>query len=90
MKKGLFLMGIGAGLMYLLDPEKGGTRRAQLRDCFESFMPQTKDALSSKVEEVAAKAHEITEKVDSVAAEKVENLGGDVVSPTQPPELGHS
>ncbi len=28
----LLMLGIGAGLMYLLDPEKGEGRRAQLRD----------------------------------------------------------
>jgi hypothetical protein len=32
MKKTLFCMGVGAGLMYLLDPELGEVRRSLLRD----------------------------------------------------------
>ena len=80
MKKSLVLMGIGAGLMYFLDPEKGEARRAQLRDSFEGLLPQTKEALSSKADAVVAKAGEFTDKVDNAAAETIQSLGGDAMS----------
>ena len=44
MKKTLFLVGIGASLMYFLDPELGEIRRGMLREKFEGVMPETKDA----------------------------------------------
>ncbi len=85
MKKTLCLMGIGATLMYFLDPELGEIRRGLLRDKFEGLMPETKDALASKADEVAAKASELTEKVDHKAAETIQTLGSDTA-----PDTGHS
>lgn len=85
MKKGIVLLGIGASLMYFLDPEMGEVRRGMLRDKFEGLMPETKDALSSKADEVAAKAAEITEKVDHKAAETIQTLGSETA-----PDTGHS
>jgi hypothetical protein len=75
MKKTLFMVGFGASLMYYFDPEMGEVRRGLLRDKVESLLPQTKDALSHKAEEVVAKVGEITEKADQVAAEKLQHLG---------------
>lgn len=74
MKRSLICMGIGAGLMYLFDPDMGEVRRGMLQDRFQELMPQTNEALASKVGEVAEHAGEITERVDSMAAEKVESL----------------
>ena len=74
MKRSLVCMGIGAGLMYLLDPELGEVRRSMLRDRFQELLPQTNDALMSKAEEVAERASKLTEKADSMAAETVESL----------------
>ena len=105
MKKTLFMMGFGASLMYFLDPEMGEVRRGLLRDKLEGVLPQTKDALSHKAEEVAAKVGEITEKADQVAAEKVQHLGENTLADNgsgnnqpgagpkgadQPKDLGHS
>lgn len=78
MKKTLFMVGFGASLMYFFDPELGEVRRGLLRDKLDELMgamPQTKEALSHKAEEVVAKVGEITEKADQVAAEKVQHLG---------------
>ena len=80
MKRSLICMGIGAGLMYLFDPELGETRRALLRDKFQGAMPQTQEALSSKAEAVVAKATELTEIADTAAAEKIDSLGGDAMN----------
>ena len=77
MKRSLICMGVGAGLMYLFDPELGAVRRSMLQDKFQGAMPQTQDALASKAEAVAAKATELTEKADSAAAEKIDSLGSD-------------
>ncbi len=85
MKKSIVLMGIGASLMYFLDPEMGEVRRGMLRDKFEGLMPETKDALASKADEVAAKVSEITEKADHKAAETIHTLGSDTA-----PDTGHS
>ncbi|MBV9865107.1 MAG: YtxH domain-containing protein [Abitibacteriaceae bacterium] len=83
MKKAIAFMGIGAGLMYLFDPTHGEERRGQLKEKFAGMMPQTKDALSAKTEAVAAKVDELTSQVDTVAAQKVESLGGDTLTPTE-------
>lgn len=102
MKKTLFLVGFGASLMYFFDPKNGETRRNSLRDTFESFLPQTKKALGQKADEVVAKAHEITSKVDNSAAETIQGLGENALhensangsapgnSPNLPSEVGHS
>ena len=79
MKKTLISIGIGAGLMYLFDPEVGEVRRSLLKDKMQGVMPQTKEALEHKAEVVAAKATEVAAKADSVAAEKIESLGGDAI-----------
>ena len=79
MKRSLICMGIGAGLMYLFDPELGEMRRSMLQDKFQGAMPQTQDALASKAADLGAKATELTEKADSAAAETIDSLGSDVI-----------
>lgn len=78
MKKSLICMGIGAGLMYLLDPELGPVRRSLLKDRFQELLPQTNDALMSKAGEVVERAGEITERADSMAAEAVQSVSTDL------------
>ena len=80
MKKTILCMGIGAGLMYLFDPELGEVRRGLLKDRLRGTMPQTEDALSSKAEAVVAKATELTQKADAVAAETIQSVGADVIA----------
>jgi len=79
MKRSLICMGIGAGLMYLFDPEMGEVRRSMLADKFQGAMPQTNEAIVTKAEAVAAKASELGEKADSAAAEKIESLGHEAI-----------
>jgi hypothetical protein len=68
MKKTLVLMGLGAGFMYLLDPEQGERRRAQLREQLAGVLPKTSGAIQSK-------ADNLTTKVDSLAAETISTVG---------------
>jgi len=79
MKRSLICMGIGAGLMYLFDPELGPVRRSMLKDKFQGAMPQTNEAIITKAEAVAAKAGELSAVADSVAAEKIESLGHEAI-----------
>ena len=79
MKRVLISMGIGAGLMYLFDPELGEVRRSMLQDKFQGAMPQTQESLASKVEAVAAKASALTEIADSAAAKKIDSLAIDAI-----------
>lgn len=76
MKKTIICMGLGAGLMYLFDPEMGGVRRDMLKDKLQGVMPQTKDALSSQTDAVVAKASTLTGTADSKAAETIHSVGG--------------
>lgn len=75
MKRTLALVGIGAGLMYLFDPELGAVRRGLLKDRLQELLPETGEALHEKVDAVAAKASEYTHKADAAAAEKIHAVG---------------
>ena len=85
MKKTLALIGIGAGLMYLFDPELGAVRRDLLKDRLQELLPETGDALHEKVDAVAAKASEFTHKADVIAAEKINSVGEETLE-TESPE----
>lgn len=49
-------LGIGAGLMYLLDPEKGNQRRALIRDKAGKLTRQTQATVSGKVKDLSNRA----------------------------------
>lgn len=76
MKKTIICLGVGAGLMYLFDPEMGEVRRGLLKDKMQGVMPQTKDALSSQTDAVVSKASTLSETADSKAAETIKSVGG--------------
>jgi gas vesicle protein len=75
MKKALFCAGIGAGAMYLLDPENGEQRRAELRDLLRGRLPKTRDAIHEKTDAIAAKAEQLTAQADEAAADAITNVG---------------
>jgi hypothetical protein len=75
MKKGIVLMGVGAGLMYLFDPEQGEARRAQLAEKFTGLLPQTKEAIDAKAEAITTQASTLAEKADAMASEKISAIG---------------
>ncbi len=74
MKRALFCAGLGAGLMYLFDPQHGSDRRSSLRDLLRGKLPQTSEAVHAKADQLAAKADDLTHKVDEVAADVVANV----------------
>ena len=74
MKKTLLSIGIGAGIMYLLDPELGPVRRSMLADKLRGVAPRTSDAVAHKAEALSAKAHDLSEQADARAAEAIESL----------------
>jgi hypothetical protein len=78
MKRTLLSVGLGAGLMYLFDPELGEVRRSILRDKLSGLsgrMPKTSEAIHDKAEALAAQADDLTTRVDEAAAEVITNVG---------------
>ena len=75
MKKTLFCMGVGAGLMYLLDPELGEVRRSMLRDRLSGSLPKTSDAIHATAEVIGSKASDLTARADEAAAEAISTIG---------------
>jgi hypothetical protein len=71
MKKTLITMGLGAGVMYLFDPEHGEQRRAQLRGKLAEMLPKTREAVHAKADHLGAATHNLTEKVDAMASEAI-------------------
>lgn len=71
MKKTLLCAGIGAGLMYLLDPELGEIRRSMLKDKLSGRLPKTTDAVVAKADALVAKVDEVAAKADETAAEAI-------------------
>ncbi|HEV8593713.1 MAG TPA: hypothetical protein VGQ55_16530 [Pyrinomonadaceae bacterium] len=49
-------IGIGAAIMYLLDPDRGNRRRALLRDKAVSLNTTAQKAIAGKVEDVGNRA----------------------------------
>jgi gas vesicle protein len=68
MKKTLISIGIGAGVMYLMDPEHGEERRTRLCNKLSAMLPKTREALHTKVDAISTKA-------DSLAADAVTTVG---------------
>jgi hypothetical protein len=52
--------GIGAGLMYLLDPESGKRRRAAVRDTLASVGQQAKNGIDTASREITSLASRLT------------------------------
>lgn len=52
----MFGMAAGAGVMYFLDPERGRTRRAMVRDQASGTLHDAEDTLSGKAEHLRNKA----------------------------------
>ena len=86
------LSGIGAGaaLMYLLDPERGGRRRALVRDRVARLANKTPDAVNTTARDLSNRARGIVSEVgakfrgdeasDAVIVERVRAAMGRVVS----------
>jgi hypothetical protein len=90
-------MGLGAGLMYFLDPDKGGRRRAMLRDqgihaihWLDNFVSKATRDLGNRVSGLAcelAALFETAAVTDDVLVERVRSKLGRVVSHPHPIEV---
>jgi hypothetical protein len=49
-------LGIGAGLMYFLDPERGRTRRAQVKDRAVGLGNDARDAIGGRAQDLSNRA----------------------------------
>jgi hypothetical protein len=49
-------IGVGAGLMYLLDPARGNRRRALIRDKVVKLNRQTQEAVEGRVKDMSNRA----------------------------------
>jgi uncharacterized membrane protein/osmotically-inducible protein OsmY len=69
MNKGVSLLGgigIGAGLMYVLDPDRGGRRRAIVRDKVVSAANRTPDAIGTTARDLTNRARGIVAEMGSM------------------------
>jgi hypothetical protein len=76
-------IGVGAALMYVLDPERGRRRRAMARDKAVSFANKTGDVvakrsrdLANRAKGVAAEARSAFDREDGDGADREESLSG--------------
>ena len=58
--------GLGASLMYLLDPERGGRRRALLRDKLVSAASQTPDCVGTTARDLGNRARGLVAEAGSL------------------------
>jgi len=74
MKKALISIGLGAGIMYLWDPEHGEERRANLLATLRGVAPKTTGAVQAKAEALTASVQDVTAKADEKAADAIESI----------------
>ena len=59
-------IGVGAGLMYLLDPDRGNRRRALIRDKMVKLNRQTQETVSGRVNDLSNRAKGMLHEAKSV------------------------
>lgn len=59
-------IGLGAGLMYLLDPDRGNRRRALIRDKVVKLNRQTQEAVGGRVKDMGNRARGMLHEAKSV------------------------
>ncbi|HZS08757.1 MAG TPA: hypothetical protein VFD58_28235 [Blastocatellia bacterium] len=59
-------VGLGAALMYVLDPDRGSARRAYARDKFTSAVNKTGTAISSKSRDLSNRARGVMAEAGSL------------------------
>ena len=78
--KGLMVLlgaGLGAAVMYMLDPDRGNRRRALLRDKMVKINRQTQEAVSGKV-------HDMTNRAKGMLHEAKSSFEGEETGREQP------
>jgi hypothetical protein len=75
----LLLLGVGAGLMYLFDPQQGTERRAQLRDRVTELQARAEKAMDpDNINELRSRASNIA----STAGQRLSEAADDLESKT--------
>lgn len=70
----LSALGVGALLMYLLDPERGNRRRALILDKMVMLNRQTKEAANGKAKDLSNRAKSLLHEARSVFELKEDDL----------------
>jgi hypothetical protein len=79
-------VGLGAGVMYLMDPASGNRRRAMLRDQMVSMAHKTEDFASSKSRHLTNKAQGWKHGMESMrdsASSMIDSVKSSISSMTQ-------
>jgi len=66
-------LGIGAGLMYLFDPQGGNRRRALIRDKATKLNRQTREALEGTAKDLSNRAKGMTHELKSSMSSESES-----------------
>jgi Flp pilus assembly protein TadB len=70
-------VGIGAGLMYLFDPEGGNRRRALIRDKAIKLNRQTRETIEAKTKDLSNRAKGVVHELKSAASSENESATGE-------------
>jgi hypothetical protein len=77
----LLLLGVGAGLMYLFDPEQGTARRAQLRDRVTELQGRAEQVLDTRnFDELRSRASDLASTAGARLSEAADDLEGKTTS----------
>src|SRR5687767_7220151 len=75
LKSTLMLVGAGAGLMYLFDPQQGNRRRALLRDKMTALQNDAERLLDSRSNDLRNRARGLAAQAEArLAAEPVDDM----------------
>jgi hypothetical protein len=71
----LLLLGVGAGLMYLFDPQQGNERRAQLRDRVSDLQARAEQAMTPEnLNELRNRASDMASQAGARLSEAADDL----------------
>jgi len=65
-------VGVGAGLMYVLDPQMGQRRRAQARDQVEELWKESREGVESLAQDVGKRASGVVSALQQQVQEQVQ------------------
>ena len=70
-------IGIGAGLMYMMDPEEGPRRRAMVRDKFTHWGHEAEDMVEGKAQHLSNKAKGMMSEAKSAMKDMKSDMSSD-------------
>jgi hypothetical protein len=90
MKRALSWLGLGAGLMYYLDPDRGRSRRARVRDRITRLLNDIDDTIGVTAQDLTNRTHGLIAAARSVLAPDHDHASDDVVVARVRSKLGHA